>query len=80
MVIPIGKGVVGSVAQNGRAEIIADTRKDPRYIIDDEIRLSEITVPIVFENEVIGVIDSEHEECNFFTEEHLKTLQNISRL
>ena len=37
--IPLGKGIVGSVAITGKAEIITDTTKDPRYIVDDERRI-----------------------------------------
>lgn len=78
--IPIGEGIVGTVAQTGKPEIISDTSKDSRYIIDDKIRLSEITVPIIRHDEVIGVIDSEHSSKNFFTEDHLKTLTTIATL
>ena len=78
--IPLGKGIAGSVAMTGIAELIPDTRKDPRYILDDELRLSEISVPIIADGKVIGVIDSEHHELNFFTEDHLKTLQTIANL
>jgi len=78
--IPLGKGIAGSVAMTGVAELIPDTRKDPRYILDDEQRLSEISVPIIAEGKVIGVIDSEHHDLNFFTEDHLKTLQTIANL
>jgi PAS domain S-box-containing protein len=78
--IPIGKGIVGTVAQTGKSEIIADTSKDPRYIVDDKVRLSEITVPIIRHDEIIGVIDSEHSSKNFFTEDHLKTLTTIATL
>jgi len=78
--IPLGKGIVGTVAQTGVAEIIPDTSKDERYIVDDKVRLSEISVPIVAENEIIGVIDSEHSSKNFFTLDHLKTLQTIASL
>ena len=42
--IPLGKGIVGTVAQTGIAEIIPDTSKDKRYIVDDKVRLSEISV------------------------------------
>jgi PAS domain S-box-containing protein len=80
MTIPIGKGIVGTVAKTGKPEIISDTSKDSRYIVDDKIRLSEITVPIIRNNEVIGVIDSEHSSKNFFTEDHLKTLATIASL
>ena len=58
--IPLGTGIVGTVAKTGVPELISNTSKDSRYIIDDDIRLSELAVPIFYENEVIGVIDSEH--------------------
>ena len=54
--IPVGKGIVGSVAKSGKAEIIRDTTKDSRYIRDDDVRLSEITVPIISNDKVIGII------------------------
>ena len=78
--IPIGKGIVGSVARSGKAEIIRDTTKDSRYITDDEARLSEITVPIICDGKVIGIIDAEHPEKNFFRPKHLKILTKIAAL
>ncbi len=77
--LPIGKGVVGMVAKTGVPEIVGDTSKDhPRYIIDDAIRLSELAVPIIIEGKVIGVIDSEHPNKNFYTQEHLNILTTIA--
>ncbi len=78
--IPIGNGIVGTVAKTGIAEIVNDTSKDSRYIVDDKIRYSEITVPIISDNEIIGVIDSEHSSKNYFTKYHLKTLETIANL
>ncbi|MFD2566712.1 PAS domain-containing sensor histidine kinase [Pseudotenacibaculum haliotis] len=78
--IPLGEGIVGTVAETGVPEIIADTSKDKRYIVDDKTRFSEITVPIIAEDEIIGVIDSEHSSKDFFTYDHLKTLQTIASL
>jgi PAS domain S-box-containing protein len=80
LTIPMGKGVTGAVAVSGNAEIVNDTGKDERYIADDNIRLSEITVPIISEGKVIGVIDSEHISKNYFTKEQLHTLKNIANL
>lgn len=80
IVIPLGQGIVGSVAKSGRAEIINDTSKDPRYIVDDEMRYSELAVPIISDEEVIGVIDSEHSQKNFFKKAHLETLTTIANL
>jgi len=78
--IPFGKGIVGHVAQTGKALIVNDTTKDSRYIVDDENRLSEITVPIIHEEKVIGIIDSEHSKKHFFTKQHLQALQTIASL
>lgn len=78
--IPFGKGIVGHVAKTGKPLIIKDTSKDKRYLTDDDTRFSEISVPIINDGKVIGVIDSEHIESNYFTEDHLATLQNVARL
>lgn len=78
--IPLGKGIVGSVALSGKAEIIGDTTKDPRYILDDQLRYSEITVPIISHGKVLGVIDCEHSQKRFFTNKHLSILTTIASL
>ncbi len=78
--LKLGQGIVGTVAQTGIPEIIPDTSLDPRYIVDDKARYSEIAVPIIANDEIIGVIDSEHTTKNFFKENDLKTLQTIASL
>ena len=78
--IPVGKGIVGSVAQLGIPEVISDTSNDPRYIKDDAFRYSEISVPIILDGRVIGVIDSEHSQPGFFNERHLRILTLIASL
>lgn len=75
-----GQGVVGYVIETKEAVVVADTSTDSRYRIDDIHRLSEITVPVVYNNELIGVIDSEHHEKNFFTKQHLQILTTIAAL
>jgi len=78
--IKIGEGIVGHVAKTGVSEIIKDTKKDKRYILDDIPRLSEITVPIVYEKKVIGIIDSENTDTDFFTKNHLENLTTIASM
>ncbi|MET0300922.1 MAG: histidine kinase, partial [Flavitalea sp.] len=78
--IPLGKGIVGSVAMTGRSEIIPDTSVDPRYIVDDAFRYSEITVPIISDGKVLGVVDCEHSIKGFFTQKHLSILNTIASL
>ena len=78
--IPVGEGITGSVALSGKAEIVNDTSVDPRYIVDDIRRLSEITVPIKEGDKVLGIIDCEHSKKGFFTQRHLFILTTIASL
>lgn len=78
--IPVGKGITGHVAATGVAEIIGDTTRDKRYVVDDETRCSEITVPIIHKGNVIGIIDAESRKKYFFTKEHLETLKTIASI
>ncbi|MEO5888600.1 MAG: histidine kinase [Ferruginibacter sp.] len=75
-----GQGVVGTVAQTGEFLIIPDTTVDQRYRVDDLERLSEICVPIKYNEQLLGVIDSEHYDRNFFTRQHLQVLNTIASL
>ncbi|MFT3947365.1 MAG: histidine kinase [Agriterribacter sp.] len=78
--IPVGKGITGSVALTGKPEIVNDTSIDPRYIVDDAIRYSEIAIPIKAGKQVLGVIDCEHSKKKFFTQRHLFILTTIASL
>jgi len=78
--IPVGTGITGTVAKTGLAEIVNNTAQDKRYIVDDDMRHSEIAVPIIIDDKVVGVIDSEHRQKNFFTNTHISILQTIAVL
>lgn len=78
--LKIGQGICGHVAETGIPELISDTTLNERYHIDDASRLSEIAVPILAEGKVIGVIDSEHPEKNFYKEEDLQMLTTIAAM
>jgi len=80
ILIKHGEGIVGSVAASGIGEIVNDTRNDDRYLLDDEIRLSEITIPIVSNGKVIGIVDSEHPEANFYSKDDLDVLNTIASM
>ncbi|PCE66424.1 helix-turn-helix domain-containing protein [Sediminicola luteus] len=78
--LEMGQGIVGSVALAKRAEIVHNTADDPRYLVDDACRLSEISVPIIVGKKLYGVIDSEHPEAHFFNERHLHLLKIVAAL
>ena len=75
-----GEGIVGYVAKTGKGEIIKNTSVDKRYVVDLFESKSEITVPIVLGNKVIGIIDSENDKENFFTKAHFDILTRIANM
>jgi ligand-binding sensor domain-containing protein/putative methionine-R-sulfoxide reductase with GAF domain len=78
-VVP-GQGIVGYVMQTKEAIIIPDTSLESRYRKDEMTRLSEICIPIIYNNELMGIIDSEHSQKNFYTQRHLQIMTTISAL
>jgi len=75
-----GQGIVGTVAQSGKPIIVNDTSKESRYVAEGYSGLSEIVVPIKYEEELLGVIDSEHSQRDFFNENHLQLMCTIATL
>jgi len=78
--IEVGQGIVGHVAATGEVQCIRDARDDSRYIVDDDVRPSELAVPIMHEGRVIGVLDSEHRKVDFFTQEDVQLFTTIASL
>jgi sigma-B regulation protein RsbU (phosphoserine phosphatase) len=72
--IPLGKGITGAAATSREIVRVHDTGTDPRYIPSHPDSRSEIAVPLVVQDRVIGVMDLESERIGYFTEEHSRTL------
>ena len=51
-----------------------DTRKDPRYIASHPDIRSEVAVPLIVQDRVVGVMDLESDRVGFFTDDHVRTL------
>ena len=76
-----GKGIVGATVENRKAILVNDTSGDARYFsADGQIRLSELCVPIIHHNEVMGAINTEHTEKDFYTDRHLQILTTIASM
>lgn len=69
--IEVGKGIVGSSAKSKEAILIDDTSKNKIYISEDKFRYSELVVPIILNNTVVGVLDSEHSDKCFYSDDIL---------
>jgi sigma-B regulation protein RsbU (phosphoserine phosphatase) len=76
--IPLGHGLVGYAAQHRQAVLVPDVNKDSRYIrLNPETR-SELAVPLIYKDKVIGVLDLEHTRRGFFTEDHQRTVTTLA--
>ena len=76
--IPLGRGIVGACAESGQPVLAPDTSKDPRYIAMEPGIRSEVAVPLVAKGKVIGVLDLESEQVNYFTDEHVRMLSLLA--
>src|SRR5271167_2506283 len=65
--VPLGDGIIGAAAATGRAIRVGDVTKDPRYMSAVEAVRSELAVPLVVRGRVIGVMDIESREPDYFT-------------
>jgi sigma-B regulation protein RsbU (phosphoserine phosphatase) len=72
--IPLGKGVAGQVALTRQPILLNDVSKADYYVsANPEVR-SELAVPLIAKNRLIGVMDIESEQLDFFREEKLNVL------
>jgi sigma-B regulation protein RsbU (phosphoserine phosphatase) len=71
---PMGKGVVGQVALTRLPILLNDVSTSPHYFsVNPEVR-SELAVPLIAKNRLIGVMDLESEQAGYFQPEHLHLL------
>lgn len=78
--IPFGRGIVGHVAGSGKTEKIDDTTKDARYVPDDDVRYSELTVPVLMNGKSAMIIDSEHKTPARFKEADVEFVQTVAKI
>lgn len=78
--IIMGMGVCGAVAMLKKTKIVKDVRKEKNHIYCDEKTLSEIVVPILKNEMIIGVIDIDSYTVNNFDEIDQYYLEKISKI
>jgi len=77
--IPLGKGITGAAAESHEPVRVLDTAADPRYIASHPGIRSELAVPLIVQDRVVGVLDVESERISFFTEDHQRTLSLLAQ-
>jgi GAF domain-containing protein len=78
--IPFGRGVCGTAAANNETLRIADVHQFPGHIACDAASNSEIVIPLVKNDEVIGVLDIDSplkERFNETDEKYLKLFVDV---
>ncbi|MCI0353492.1 MAG: GAF domain-containing protein [Acidobacteria bacterium] len=74
----VGEGLVGFAAQHKQSLLVPDVHKDPRYLELNPETKSELVVPLILKDQVIGVLDLEHTKRAYFTEDHLRSLTTLA--
>lgn len=69
-----GEGLIGTAAKEKRTVVVDDVRNDPRYIEVVKSARSELAVPLMVKNRVVGVLDIESPEIAYFQEDQVRFL------
>ncbi|MCR1898954.1 GAF domain-containing protein [Irregularibacter muris] len=78
--IDLGKGVCGTAAQKRKTIIVEDVHKFPGHIACDSASNSEIVVPIIKEDKLIGILDIDSPVFNRFDEVDGKYLEEFVKI
>src|SRR5499427_4005542 len=76
--IKLGEGVTGTAAMERTTVVVDDVRKYPRYIDAVKRARSELAVPLISQNRVVGVLDIESPEPGYFREDQVKLLNLLA--
>jgi sigma-B regulation protein RsbU (phosphoserine phosphatase) len=72
------EGIVGAAATLKEPVIVPDVTVDPRYLMVNPETRSELAIPMIHKGKVIGVLDLESPQPNYFTEDHVQTLSILA--
>ena len=75
-----GRGVCGASWEKAQTIIVPDVEKFPGHIACSSLSRSEIVVPVIRNNEVVGVLDADTEAYNQFDTTDQQYLEKIVEL
>ncbi len=78
MKIKVGYGVTGKAVERREAVLVNDVSEVDFYISAHPGVRSELAVPLIVKNKVIGVLDLQAREVNYFTPEHSRMLTLVA--
>jgi L-methionine (R)-S-oxide reductase len=77
--IEIGKGVCGTSAAKRETIIVPDVNKFPGHIFCDSSSKSEIVIPLIKRNKLLGVLDLDSHDYNSFGKIDKEYLEEICK-
>jgi phosphoserine phosphatase RsbU/P len=72
------EGLVGAAATLREPVLVPDVTADPRYMMVNPETRSELAIPMINKGKVIGVLDLESPQLNYFTQNHVQTLSILA--
>jgi GAF domain-containing protein len=78
--IPLGKGVCGTSAAERRTVVVPDVHAFPGHIACDSASNSEVVVPIVKDDRLLGVLDLDSPRLARFDEADARGLEELVRI
>ncbi|MCU1342852.1 MAG: serine phosphatase [Candidatus Acidoferrum typicum] len=72
--VTANEGVVGAAISSGHPVRVPDVTQDSRYFMVNPETRSELAIPMIHKGRVVGVLDLESPQTNYFTEDHVQTL------
>lgn len=75
--VPIGSGITGWAAAHRKALRIDNAAEDPRYIQASANTRSELAVPLLYRNEVLGVLNVESEQIGAYSQDDEEMLGTL---
>src|SRR5437016_9186434 len=72
------EGIVGAAATLREPVLVPDVTADPRYILVNPETRHELAIPLMHKGRVIGVLDLESPQLNYFTGDQVQTLSILA--
>ena len=72
------EGLVGAAATLREPVLVPDVTKDERYLMINPETRSELAIPMMHKGKVIGVLDLESPQLNYFNADHVQTLSILA--
>jgi sigma-B regulation protein RsbU (phosphoserine phosphatase) len=76
--VAVSEGIVGAAATLKEPVVVPDVTADPRYLMVNPETRSELAIPMIHKGKVIGVLDLESPQLNYFTEDHIQALSILA--